>query len=1295
MGFTVEQQSVIDARNSNVLVSAAAGSGKTTVLVERIIQRITGDKPIDIDRLLVVTFTKAAASSMKDKILEAISKKLEEDPGNAHLQRQETLVHGAQITTIDSFCQYVIRNNFNEIGLDPSYRVGDEGEMKLLMQDVLAELLEEKYAEGDEAFLNCTEYFSTGKDDTRIEDFITDLYNYAMSMPFPEDWLLQRKKDYEIDEADFENVFFVKECKELTAKLLEECEMRLQMALDISNEPDGPHMYGDYLEKELKMVSAIRSKAGSSFDELRAALLNVNFDRLKPVKDDSVNADKREAAKGYRDYVKKKLSELADKFFTEDKKTICQHMNYAKEPVAVLADLAISFKEKFDAKKREKGIIDFGDMEHLALQILVKYEDGKCVPTNAARQYRDYYEEVMIDEYQDSNNVQEMLLSVISGEETGNYNRFMVGDVKQSIYKFRLARPEIFMEKMDSYGSEADAKERKISLHNNFRSRREVLDSVNYIFEQIMGKDLGKVGYDEDAALIAGASFEKPENPEEYATEYLFVDAGDEKKDGSRELEARMIAARIRELMADGVVSAKDGGFRKVKYSDIVILMRATSGFEDIIKKVFDEMGIPAYIESKAGYFSATEVAVVLNLLRVISNPMQDIPLVSVMKSVIGGFDDEDLALIKAFDVRRKKDALLGGSFYEILKRSLEETPADADGSANTTEAGDAAVGLSTNIKNKIREFVELLTKLRHHSQFLPVNELLKEIYDITGYYEYCAALPGGERRSANLNMLIEKAVAYEKTSYRGVFHFVRYIEQLGKYEVDFGEAGTLDESADVVRLMSIHKSKGLEFPICFVAGMSKSFNYRDVYDSVVSDMELGIGTHAIDLEKRILYRTLRKRMMEETMKMDILGEEMRILYVAMTRAKEKLILTGAVKLGNPEKHTATDFGPKLSSLLRFRNRDAIEGDQPYLLPFFLRSTASCYQDLLLMALARHPSFKELCSLAGTECDAADEKCGVSVSSIRGDDNRYVVPYRFRIFTADDLEAAELTEDISVDLKLKDIAVLNADEKELSEKFKENFLERYAYENLDRLFVKTTVSELKKAAYMEEDEPVHDAVPKAALGDVDDELVPSFVKAADKSLFGAERGTVYHKIMELIYDTKEAGTDMFQGAEDSTGSKDEKFISYDERQKALDKWIEYLEETGMLAVGAGDCVNTEDITAFCNSQVGLRMKEAMEKGLLHRESQFMMGVPADRIDKELPSEELVLIQGIIDVWFEEDDGIVLLDYKTDKVRTGDELVSRYKVQLDYYQEALERITDKKVKERLIYSFTLGETIVVP
>lgn len=434
---------------------------------------------------------------------------------------------------------------------------------------------------------------------------------------------------------------------------------------------------------------------------------------------------------------------------------------------------------------------------------------------------------------------------------------------------------------------------------------------------------------------------------------------------------------------------------------------------------------------------------------------------------------------------------------------------------------------------------------------------------------------------------------------------------------------------------------------------------------------------------------------MEENMKMDILGEEMRILYVAMTRAKEKLILTGTMKMGDLENRKASDFGPKLESLVRFRNRQPACGDQPYLLPFFLRSTASTYQDLLLMALARHPAYKELCDMAEAECPIADRKCGISVSSVRGDDNSYVVPYKFRIFTANDLAAAEFAEDINLDMKLKDITVLSADEKELSEQFSKQFLDKYAYENLGRLFVKTTVSELKKAAYMEEDEPVHDAVSKVSSAEPGDEIIPSFVKAEDKMLRGAERGTVYHKIMELIYDKQaETSGDKNLGISGSGADRRTKFTSYDERLQDISGFIEYLEDTGMLPEGAGNCVELKDIAAFCNSTVGLRMKEAMEKDRLHRESQFMMGVTADRIDKDLPNEELVLIQGIIDVWFEEDDGIVLLDYKTDKVSSGDELIRRYKVQLDYYQEALERLTDKKVKERLIYSFTLGDTIVV-
>ncbi len=1270
MGFTKAQQAVIDARNSNVLVSAAAGSGKTTVLVERIIQKITEDQGIDIDRLLVVTFTKAAAAQMKEKILNAIQKRLIDEPDNAHLQRQETLVHGAQITTIDSFCQYVIRNNFNEIDLDPSYRVGDEGEMKLLQSDVVEELLEEKYEEGSEDFLDCTEYFSTGNNDKKLETFILKLYGYAMSMPFPEEWLEERKKDYLVSDENFEELFFVKECKKHAREVISECLERINAALSLANEPDGPYQYGDLLEKEAEMIGKISLEDGITYDELRGELLNISFSKLPVKSDPSINIDKREAAKTHRAYVKDQISKLTGSYFSEDSQTVIKHMALAAGPVETLSQLAISFKERFDAKKREKGIIDFGDMEHLALNILVKRnEDGSIEPTGAAMQYRDHYDEVMIDEYQDSNSVQELLLSAVSGEKTGRFNRFMVGDVKQSIYKFRLARPEIFMEKMGSYSSDESANARKITLHNNFRSRREVLDGVNYIFEQIMGEDLGGVMYDDDAALVTSATYPEAQGSE-YATELMMVNKAGLNSGDGRSLEASMTAQRIDELMKTMLVTGNDGKLRSLKYSDIVILLRASTGWDDAYKKALESRGIPAYIESKTGYFSATEVVTVLNILNVLNNPLQDIPLVSVLHSPMGGFSDEDLAIIKAADKRRKKGILDGRNFYEILERSIAESENDQDDdSVNEnvkTEKNSADSILSQELINKIRDFIELIGALRDKSEYLPIDELIKDILDTTKYYEYCAALPGGEKRIANLNMLIEKASDYERTSFKGLFHFVRYIEQLSKYEVDFGEAGVLDEHADIVRIMSIHKSKGLEFPVVFIGGMSKQFNYIDMNQAVVCDMDLGIGTHAIDLVNRIKYKTLRKSVMDDLMKMDVLGEEMRILYVAMTRAKEKLIMTGQAVLGEGEKIAAEDIRSKLSNLMRFREREPISGIQPYLLPYFQRSSAKSYLELILMALVRHPDLSSLAEQIGIDCSTVPEENSIPVTS--PENMKIPVSFGLRILSEDDITGAEIVSDTTGNLRLKNLVVpVSGDGREMIDLFEERFAEEYRYSSYKGLFVKTSVSELKKAKIDEEMEP------SAPFYD-EEKDIPGFMEEKKKGLSGAERGTLYHKVMELLFD----GT-------------------YDEYLKRIADISVFMEEAikdGKLGENAVDTISISDIQKFIDTDLAKRMADAMKYGHLHREAPFMMGVPADRLDKTLPGEELVLVQGIIDVWFEENDNIILLDYKTDKVKTGEELVKKYSIQLDYYQEALTKITEKKVKERLIYSFTLGKTIRV-
>ena len=859
--FTDEQQAVIDARKCNILVSAAAGSGKTAVLVERIIQMISSD--MDIDHLLVVTFTKAAAAQMREKITLAIQDRLLKDPDNKHLQKQETLIHNAQITTIDSFCQYVLKNNFNAIGIDPSFHVGDDGEMRLLQDEVMAEMLEEEYRKADETedsdFLYAMEYFGSGSSDKRVEEYILQLYRFSMSMPWPEDWINERALDYSYRETDFDELDFVVSCKEHVKRSIEEMLDRLLAAEKICCESDGPYMYGDTLEGDITGIEALLGR--DNYDELFDALRTVSFGRLPVKKDDSVAPGKREYVQKLRNGVKDAIKELIEKYLPLPSGTILDQMALCDRAVKELCRLTLRYKELFDEKKREKRLIDFSDMEHFALQILVEHPSEeeclgltaeqiieKCRPSAVALEYRDYYKEVLIDEYQDSNNVQELILKSISGEIPDRSERFMVGDVKQSIYKFRLARPEIFMEKLDTYSKEKGAADHRIDLHRNFRSRRQVLEITNYIFEKIMGRDLGSVDYDQDARLVTGADYLAPKmevSPELIMFEAASDETGALSSYDARQKEALVIAKRIHEIMRENP---------DLKYKDMVILLRSLSGWDDVFKQVLEDQGIPVYIESKSGYFDAGEIVTMLSLLTIVDNPSQDIPLVSVMHSCIGDFDDEELAKLRIF-VDADEKASLEDSFYCGLKE-IDKAWAEKDdlkaGAVDENFVNDDTRAL---IK-KLHGFIAFIEELRVASVYTPVHELLQHIIAVTGFDTYCLAMPGGSQRKANLDQLLERALSFEKTSFKGLFHFVRYVENMKVIQVDYGEAGILDENADVVRIMSIHKSKGLEFPVVFVSGTTKGFNRMDTKKDLITDIDLGLGVKCIDLENRVKYDT-------------------------------------------------------------------------------------------------------------------------------------------------------------------------------------------------------------------------------------------------------------------------------------------------------------------------------------------------------------------------------------------------------------------------------------------------------
>lgn len=1269
MKFTPEQQRVIELHNSNILVSAAAGSGKTAVLVERIIRMICdGEHPADIDRLLIVTFTNAAAAEMRERIAAGITARLETDPGNEHIQKQSALLHNAQITTIDSFSLFLIRNHFNEIGLDPDFRVADEGEIKLLQQEVLAQLLEDAYAgqfvpEAPEQFHACVEYFCPGGRESVLEQHILNLSRYAGSFPWPEEWLEERKNDYAA--GDMEALVHSDYGQYLTERVnrtVEGCLEKLREVKRLCELPDGPYMYGELTEAEIEQLERLTSC--KDLEEQAAKIPAVTFARLPSKKDDSVDPAKRELAKAIRNSVKDTLSDLSESYFKTPLELAVEQGKACREPLRMLLDLVLEFDRRLLAAKQERHLIDFSDMEHYALQILLKREKVeetgsigtdraktkyRIVPSDVAMEYRQYFQEILIDEYQDSNLVQEYLLSAISGEEEGRYNRFMVGDVKQSIYKFRLARPELFLEKYDTYQETGDLC--RIDLAKNFRSRIQVVDAVNGVFSRIMSREIGGIAYDDKAALYPGAVYPAQEDPA-YGSELLLIrkpekgereesGIGEQHAEGAgvlvdydnvRQLEALAIAARIKQLKGSLQVMEKSTGeLRPVRYSDMVILLRTTSGWDEEFKKILEQQGIPVYITSKTGYFGALEVQELLQFLRVLDNPRQDIPLFGVMQSVFGGFTQEEIAQIRS-----------GGEGHSRKRMTLYEALKEVAQSGRTVEEGEEisageSAGEEAELSQKADTFLQRIGHYRDLTPFTSIRDLLQRILDDYDYLNYVTALPAGSKRRANVEMLLTKASAFEKTSYFGLFHFIRYMEQLEKYDVDYGEADTLDENADVVRIMSIHKSKGLEFPVVFVSGLSKRFNMQDANQSLIVDMDLGVAVDYVDSVRRIKNKTLRRAVLSAKMKEDNLAEELRVLYVALTRAREKLILTAVLDKADEKWELAQMTGQERLTYLDF-------------------CEAGSYMDFLLPILPQ---------------------TGIAVKTLR----------------TEDLAVEELREQLRMGDRREQLRLIACGETTLTGDPEENerklmyLRERFAYQyphpGLQKLYTKTTVSELKIAAMAEKDEAAfHTFEEKEVVP-----YIPGFRREQEK-VSGAVRGNAFHRTMELLdftYLFTESG--LFTGCPNN----------YEEYRRGLDKnrlqnrLEEFLQRETIslrLTEEYAKAVSLPKILNFLEQELAYRMWRAQEQGLLYREQPFVLGIDAKRLDPDLPEGEKVLIQGIIDVFFIEDGEIVLLDYKTDVIDSLEALWNRYNVQIQYYEEALTKLMQMPVKERILYSFYL-------
>lgn len=1269
MKFTPEQQRVIELHNSNILVSAAAGSGKTAVLVERIIRMICdGEYPADIDRLLIVTFTNAAAAEMRERIAAGIAARLEADPGNEHIQKQSALLHNAQITTIDSFSLFLIRNHFNEIGLDPDFRVADEGEIKLLQQEVLAQLLEDAYAgnfvpEALEQFHACVEYFCPGGRESVLEQHILNLSRYAGSFPWPAEWLEERKNDYAAGDLDaLVRSDYGQYLTERVNRTVEGCLEKLREVKRLCELPDGPYMYGELTDAEIEQLERLTDC--KNLEEQAAKIPAVTFARLPSKKDDSVDPAKRELAKAIRNSVKDTLSDLSESYFKTPLELAVEQGKACREPLRMLLDLVLEFDRRLLAAKQERHLIDFSDMEHYALQILLKREKVeetggtgtdhaetkyRIVPSDVAMEYRQYFQEILIDEYQDSNLVQEYLLSAISGEAEGHYNRFMVGDVKQSIYKFRLARPELFLEKYDTYQETGDLC--RIDLAKNFRSRIQVVDAVNGVFSRIMSREIGGIAYDDKAALYPGATYPAAEDPA-YGSEALLIrkpekgereesGIGEQHAEGAgvlvdydnvRQLEALAIAARIKQLKGSLKVMEKSTGeLRPVRYSDMVILLRTTSGWDEEFKKILEQQGIPVYITSKTGYFGALEVQELLQFLRVLDNPRQDIPLFGVMQSVFGGFTQEEIAQIRSGGEGHSRKRM---TLYEALKEVAKSGRTVEEG--EETSAGESA-GEETELSQKADTFLQRIGHYRDRTPFTSIRDLLQRILDDYDYLNYVTALPAGSKRRANVEMLLTKASAFEKTSYFGLFHFIRYMEQLEKYDVDYGEADTLDENADVVRIMSIHKSKGLEFPVVFVSGLSKRFNMQDANQSLIVDMDLGVAVDYVDSVRRIKNKTLRRAVLSAKMKEDNLAEELRVLYVALTRAREKLILTAVLDKADEKWELAQMTGQERLTYLDF-------------------CEAGSYMDFLLPILP---------------------KTGIAVKTLR----------------TEDLAAEEIREQLRMGDRREELqrvadgeVLLPGDPEENERKLmrlRERFAYQYPHPGLQKLYTKTTVSELKIAAMAEKDEAAfHTFEEKEVVP-----YIPAFRREQEK-VSGAVRGSAFHRVMELLdftYVFVESG--LFEKCPGDYETY-RKRLDAERLKKRLEEFLQRETVSLRLTEEYAKAVSLPKILNFLEQELAYRMWRAQEQGLLYREQPFVLGIDAKRLDPDLPEGEKVLIQGIIDVFFIEDGEIVLLDYKTDVIDSLEALWNRYNVQIQYYEEALTKLMQMPVKERILYSFYL-------
>ncbi|MCQ2491559.1 MAG: helicase-exonuclease AddAB subunit AddA [Lachnospiraceae bacterium] len=1208
MAWTDKQQQVIDSRDHNLLVSAAAGSGKTAVMVERIIERISdSEHPVDIDHFLVVTFTNAAAAEMKERIMKALDEKVMKDPQNPHLLRQLARIQRAQITTLHSFCLNLIREHFMDINLDPGFRIGDEAELGLLLEEAVSTVLENAYETREEDFLAFLESYVTGRDDANVEKMLKEAYHFVRSNPDPKEWIRQAVSQFEVEQ---DNLFEQPWMKYYEKDLISEMDDILEQYDQIYEMVSMDHMPAGYQKPITQVWLSLQG-----LKEKKTIPDYIAFSKVwkKGRLGRKNSAPECEIVKNNRT----RVTDQIKAFFTklpEDTEGIVNELRKCHAPMKGYANLLFNLLDTMAKMKKERNMIDFADFEHFALSILSDGvdEDGKLIPSPVAMEKKAFFDEIYVDEYQDTNEIQEAIILLLCGEEIGKHNLFTVGDIKQSIYQFRQAKPELFIRRYDRYDAGVEGCE-LIELQNNFRSRVEVLDSTNQVFYKIMKRELGDIDYSERVSLIPGRSFEKDEK--DHRSELLLLEYDKESEENKIEAEADMIGHRILAMVEAG----------EYEFRDMVILLRSTSNKAEKIQERLEKLGIPAYCESKKGSFDATEVQIVMNTLKVIDNERNDIPFASFLRAPFVGITSEELVYMTSLlTLEPGQKCPLCEHFHYYGEHGENET-----------------------IVRKIKKAQRFLTDFKEKKTYLSLYDLIMEIVTVTDYFHYVGAMPGGKRRQANLRMLMEKAKTFENGSFKGLFSFVRYMNQLQEYKLEYGEANVLGEKENVVRILTIHKSKGLEYPVVFVGDLAKSFNMMDVNNQVLLHSDYYMGPNVIWPETREKKSSLLKNTIASKMKNEILGEELRMLYVAMTRAKEKLILTGII----------TDMDKLLEATFDKRELPPSVSEV---------KRAKCYLDWILMALrdseAMGPFYENHRPGQGWENQSS--------------------PFVVRIwnsFMLSELEAKSFLSAAKKRVQLIEEIHHNLDESKL-DTIKKEFEWKYDYEGEALKPIKYSVSEIKHK-YMELMEASQEVETlEGAIGSIENEKEEDDKKELTKPNFLKEtlevsptsRGTAVHKCMELLDFTR------------------------DYTRESLDDEIK-----GFIASGkVDDCyevIPQNEILWFLQSEIGIRLKEAAKLHQDYKEKQFVMGVPLHKLSDAVDSSELVVVQGIVDLYFVEDDEIVIVDYKTDRVKkAGGQMVllNRYKAQLDSYKLALEQVTGKKVKEVYISSFTLRKNIEV-